>query len=103
MKTILKDMLGNEIREGALLFWTSLKAPVKVLSIEPLTGGDPKKPQGKITVSIPLTFDAGRPEYFLNDFVLAVDPEQTKAIEALLPKSPVKENPDAVDTGGCGV
>lgn len=97
MKSVLKDMLGTEIHEGSLLFWSTLKAPVKVLRIEALPSseyGDARKRQGKVTVSLALTFDASREECFMNDFIAAIDPEQTKAVETL-----PKVVPDAVDAG----
>lgn len=83
MKTTLRDMLSNDIRPGSLLFWKSAGIPVKVVRVEELKeaeGGTKKQPQGKLILELGLTFDASKPEYYLQDFIAVVDPEITRAI-----------------------
>ena len=74
MATVVKDLLGNEVKKGSLLFWAPVGAVAKVLEL----GAD------TLTLGIVVPFNASGPHTHLKEFVAVVNPaDQQIAFDAL--------------------
>ena len=93
----IRDLIGNEIGEGSLLYWKMTGAAqaggavVKVLAINPgglaIPGNGKSLTPGTLTLGLTLTIPPGVP---LNDFIVVVDPNETARMQALLDGSDKK-------------
>lgn len=85
----MRDLLGNKITEGSLLWWLPKGIPIHVARIEPggvHTLGDSEPTPAKLVleVRIPIQEHTKGSETQLADFVCVQNPEAEKIIEGML-------------------
>ena len=69
MATELRDLLGNPIVKGSLVWWTEQKALAKILDIQ----------DGKLTLGLAIGFEVTGNVTHLKDFIVPVNPEEQRA------------------------
>ena len=87
----MRDLLGNAIAEGSLLWWMSKGIPIRVARIEePSTLTINRQPQHTklvLEVSIPLDATTNGAETQLPDFLCIINPDATGEIQKLLDRT----------------
>lgn len=85
----MRDLLGNRITEGSLVWWLSKGIPMKVTKIMPggLSVGDSNErtpPRITFEISIPVHPMPRDEEPQFTDFLCAMNPDAEKIIEGML-------------------
>lgn len=80
--TILKDMLGNTLHEGSLMYWATFNGIVEILAIDETKGSN--KANGELSLKIKIPFLMANGEGRLKEFVAVVNPEHQAAMAELL-------------------
>jgi hypothetical protein len=85
----MKDLLGNTIAEGSLVWWLSKQIPMKVTKIT--TGGisigrevTPPKITLEITIPVDVKLVQSGEEPQFTDFLCTMNPDAEKLIEGML-------------------
>jgi len=84
----MKDLLGNTLKPGSLLWWLTKGIPIRVARIEePSTltiNRQPQKTRLVLEVTIPLDAMTEGSETQLPDFLCIVNPDAERVIEGML-------------------
>ena len=84
----MRDLLGNTLRPGSLLWWISKQLPLRVARIEePSTVAINRQPQRTLLVleiTVPIDVQADGAETQLADFLCAVNPDAERIVEGML-------------------
>jgi hypothetical protein len=77
------DLIGNEISKGDILYFQSLKAIVRVLSIDTPGVIDPNQP-GCIILEfkVPFRLEKGEKDVRFGDFLITKDPVAQSSVES---------------------
>ena len=81
----IRDSIGNELREGSLVYWKGLQAVCQIAQIsepEEKNGKGPK--MGELVLLVKMPFQISEPESFLRDFVAAVNPKDQETVGELM-------------------
>jgi len=76
----VKDSIGNELREGSLVYWKQLGAVCQIADIHMPEGSK----QGEISMLVKVPFQASSPETYLRDFFEMVNPVETQKVSEMM-------------------
>lgn len=84
----MRDLLGNKIESGSLLWWISKSIPMKVARIETGgiadTAGDVSPDRLVLEISCPVPQTTKGAETQLSDFLCTLNPDAERIIEGML-------------------
>ena len=88
-RCVIKDLLGNSISEGSLVWWLSKALPLRVTKITP--GGLSLADRGETTlaritleISLPVQPLPGGEEPQFTDFLCTMNPDAERIIEGMM-------------------
>jgi hypothetical protein len=91
----MRDMLGNVIHEGSLLWWLPKSIPIRVARIEPggvLTMGEKEVTPDKLVLelTIPVRHTVHGAETQIADFICIINPDAEAVIDNMLKGKPTQ-------------
>lgn len=86
----MRDLIGNQIKEGSLVWWLSKQLPMRVSKLNPgglsIAGKGKEVTPARITLEIEIPVqqlaDGSEPQF--TDFLCTMNPDAEKIIEGML-------------------
>lgn len=80
----MRDMLGNKLEKGAMLYWTAKEIMVHVVDVsEPTLEGNDTPPTLTIAMQIPVMGVQKGKEVQLGEFLMPVNPKSETLLDRL--------------------